>query len=115
MILRMVPAVFALLLLAAHFFRAGDLMLALACALAPLLLTVRRRIALRAVQGMLAAAIPIWIHTAAVLTQVRLQIGAPWLRLMLILSAVALFTGASLWLLNTKTTKRFFPKRSKGQ
>ena len=109
MILRTIAAGFALLLLGAHFLRSGSVILASVFALMPLLLMVRRRFALRVVQIALAAGVPIWIHTALVLTWMRLQIGAPWLRMLLILSAVTLFTGLCVWLLNTEPVKRRFP------
>jgi len=85
MTLRAIPAVIALLLLSAHFLRGGGVTAAVACGLLPLLLLVRRRIALRIVQCALAAGVVIWIHTAAVLMWMRMQIGAPWLRMLVIL------------------------------
>ena len=109
MILRSIAAGFALLLLGAHFLRSGSLILALICALLPLLLMVRRRSALRVIQVALAAGVPIWIHTAFVLTRIRMQLGTPWLRMVLILSVVSLFTGLCVWLLNTNGVKRHFP------
>ena len=110
MTLRTVPAGFALLLLGAHFLRGGSIVLAAACGLMPLLLLVRRRMALRFVQFVLAAGAAVWIQTIVALTRMRMQAGAPWLRMLLILSAVALFTCLCVWLLNTETVKRRFPK-----
>ena len=115
MILRTIPAVIALLLLGAHFLRGGSLILAAACGLLPLLLLVRRRIALRVVQWVLITGVPIWIHTALVLTRLRMNVGVPWLRMLLILSAVALFTGLCALLLNTKAVKSRFPKARWGR
>ena len=115
MILRAIPAVIALLLLGAHFFRGGNVILAAVCGLLPFLLVVRRRIALRIVQFALAAGVPIWVHTIMVLTWMRMEMGAPWLRMLLILSSVALFTGLCVWLLNAKAVKRYFPKHGVGK
>ena len=70
--------------------------------------------ALRVLQCVLAAGVPIWIYTTVELTRMRMQLGAPWLRMLLILSAVSLFTGWCVWLLNTKTVKRHFPKHGEG-
>lgn len=111
MILRTIPAGFALLLLGAHFFRSGSVILAAICGLLPLLLLVRRRIALRVVQCALAAGVPVWAHTAFVLTKMRMQLGANWLRMLLILSAVCLLTALCVWLLNSQAVKRHFPAR----
>ncbi len=109
--LRAIPTVFALLLLAAHFLRDGSYILAAACAILPLLLLVRRRMALRVIQFALAGGVTIWIHTAIVLTRTRMEFGAPWLRMLLILSAVSLFTGCCALLLNTAAVKSRFPVR----
>lgn len=106
--LRVIPTVFALLLLAAHFLRGGNYILTAACALLPLLLLVRRRMALRVIQCALAAGVAVWIHTAIVLTQTRMEFGAPWLRMLLILSAVSLLTGCCALLLNTDAVKSRF-------
>ena len=117
MIPHVIAAGFAMLLLAAHFFRGGNVALASGCALLPFLLLGKRRFALRIVQSALAAGVAIWIHTAIVLTRMRVQLGAPWLRMLLILAAVSLFTGLCVWLLNAQAVKRRFPthagKRSK--
>jgi hypothetical protein len=114
MILRTAPAVFALLLLSAHFYRGGDLIPATVCVTLPLLLLVQRRMALRVVQFALAVGVPIWIHTAVVLTRMRMQFNAPWLRMLLILSAVSMFSGLCVWLLNSHTVKQHFPKHKGG-
>ena len=106
---RTIPTFLALILLGAHFLRAGSILLAAACVLLPLLLLIRRRVALRIVQCALAAGVVVWIHTALVLTQMRMQLGVPWLRMLLILSAVCLFTAGCVWLLQTKAVKQHFP------
>ena len=110
MTLRTVPAGFALLLLGAHFLRGGSIVLAAACGLMPLLLLMRRRMALRAIQFVLAAGVAVWIHTTVALTRMRMQSGESWLRMLLILSAVVMFTCLCVWLLNTETVKRHFSK-----
>ena len=109
MIPRTIAAGLAMLMLGAHFLRAGSPILAAVCALLPLWLLVRRRLALRVVQLALAAGVLIWLHTAFVLTWMRMQAGAPWLRMLLILSAVSLFTGWCVRLLNNKTVTHRFP------
>jgi hypothetical protein len=82
----------ALLLLAAHFLHAGWLPLAGFALLLIGLLFVRRPWAARAVQGVLAIATIEWVLTAYSLAQLRLGHGQPYLRLVLILGSVALFT-----------------------
>ncbi len=40
-----------------------------------------------------------WIRTSVALAGVRIQLGEPWTRMVVILGAVALFTAMSAWLL----------------
>ena len=61
------------------------------------LLAWPRAWAARLVQGALVLGAAEWLWTAAVLIQQRQALGQPWLRMSLILGAVALFTaGAAL-------------------
>jgi hypothetical protein len=85
----------ALLLLAAHFYRAEAWPWMLATlALLPLL-ALRRAWVPRVLQLALLAGALEWAWTAALLAQQRLALGQPWQRLVLILGAVALFTLAT--------------------
>lgn len=85
----------ALVLLAAHFYRAAAWPL-LAATLAMLALMVLRRPWVpRLLQLALLAAAAEWLWTAAMLVQQRLALGQPWLRMALILGAVALLTLAA--------------------
>lgn len=92
---RLVLPVLACLLLAAHFFRADLLLLAAASALMPLLLAVPRPWAARAMQLVLVLGALEWLRTLAAFSAERIAMGQPYLRLMAILLAVALFTAAS--------------------
>jgi hypothetical protein len=89
--------VLALLLLGAHFYRAGLWPLAaLALALNGLLL-VPRAWAARAIQVALLAGSIEWLRTLAVFVDERMVAGQPYFRLVVILLAVAVFTaGAAL-------------------
>jgi hypothetical protein len=87
--------VLACLLLAAHFFRAGQLALAVASALLPLLLAVPRAWAARTMQLALLVGAVEWLRTLAEFAAVRVSMGQPVARLTAILVAVALFTAAS--------------------
>jgi hypothetical protein len=87
----------ALLLLGAHFYRAGLWPLAaLALALIGLLI-VPRAWAARAIQLALLAGSLEWLRSLAVLVGGRFSAGQPYIRLVVILLAVAVFTaGAAL-------------------
>ncbi|CAD5373329.1 conserved membrane hypothetical protein [Rubrivivax sp. A210] len=92
-LLLLAPAL-ALATLAAHFYRAGSALL-WACVLLLALLGLRRAWVARLEQGALLLGAGEWAWTAALLAQERLALGQPWLRLVMILSAVALFTAAT--------------------
>lgn len=92
--LLLAPAL-ALLLLAAHFYRAAAWpWLLVTLALLPLM-ALRRAWVPRALQGALLVGAAEWAWTAALLVQQRLALGQPWLRMALILGAVAALTLAA--------------------
>jgi hypothetical protein len=100
------PPALAALLLAAHFYRAADLVLALAAGALVALLFVRRRWAARLVQiGLVAGSIE-WLRTAAGLIATRQALGQPFLRLALILGAVALFTALAAAVFRTRPLRQ---------
>lgn len=83
------------LLLAAHFYRAGQLAPAVASLALIALLAVPRRWAARAVQIALALGALEWLRTLAAFTAERVSAGQPYLRLAVILLAVAAITALS--------------------
>jgi len=97
--------VFASFLLAAHFSRIQNDWLAVACLLSPLILLVRKRWALMIYQTYLAIGGIIWAARMVELVRMRQSEGEPWLRLALILTAVALFTFLSALVFQNKKIK----------
>ena len=95
---RSIPAVLALLLLAAHFFRAAAFVPAGLCVAAVALVFVRRSWAASTLQLGLAAGTVVWIVTAWRIAQQRMAAGMPYLRMLAILGAVAAFTGIAAWI-----------------
>lgn len=94
LLLSLLPTV-AALMLAAHFYRAGDWPLA-ALALASIaLLAVPRAWAARALQIALLVGALEWLRTLAALAAARMAGDQPYLRLTIVLLAVAAFTAAS--------------------
>lgn len=85
------PAV-AFVLLAAHFFRAGNAVALAVSLLLLALLLVKRPYAARIAQVGLALGAAEWVRSGAMLVQERVATGAPYTRLAAILAAVALFT-----------------------
>jgi len=86
---RLLPAILSLLVLGAHFLRTGYLAPVLICILLPLVLLVRRPWAARLIQFVLLLACAEWIRTLILLIGARADSGSPWLRMALILGAVA--------------------------
>lgn len=98
----------AFLVLAAHFFRAGDLApFALSLLFLPLLV-VPRAWAARALQAGLALGAVVWIRTLAAFAGQRRAAGLPYTRLALILGGVALATAACLLVFRSERVRRFF-------
>jgi len=95
MVVRLLPVLLSAVLLAAHFSRHDMPALIPVALLFPALLLVRRPWVPRVVQVILALAALEWIRTAMSLGRARLAAGEPWVRMALILGAVALVTAAS--------------------
>lgn len=103
----MLPAL-ALLLLAAHLFHNGAPVLAALALGTMALLGLRRAWAGRLLQFILLAAAIEWVLTAVVLAQTRMAHGAPYLRLVLILGAVAVFTALAALAFQAPRPKAWF-------
>ncbi len=100
-----VPAVLSLLILAAHALRFGEMGQVAAWLAVAGLLLVRQAWARRAVQGVLVAGFFFWLDVAADIARLRLAMGAPWVRMALIMGAVALVCAAAAWALEGKKAR----------
>jgi len=89
----------ALLLLAAHFYRAGLVPLTVLCAMLIGLLFVRAAWAVRVLQAVLALGALEWLRTAWVFAAARAAQGQPYGRLLAILGTVAAVTAVAALLL----------------
>lgn len=106
--LRLLPILLSFLLLGAHFYRAGQLVLTGLCLLLPLLLLLRRRWVPPLFQVLLVLGALEWLRTLYAFASMRVAFGEPWGRLALILGAVAAFTGLSaLVFLNRQLRTRY--------
>jgi len=102
------PVGLSVLVLAAHFLRAGHSVLLLASLSLLALLFVRRAWAARVIQvGLLLGTLE-WLRTLLFLVAVRRHAGEPFIRLAIILGAVAAVTGASALVLQTRTLRQRF-------
>lgn len=100
----LLPAL-ALAVLAAHFYRDASWPGVAACAALFVLLAVPRAWAVRVLQAGLVLGALEWLRTLVVLVQVRLALGQPWLRLALVLGAVAALTAVSALVLQPRSTR----------
>jgi hypothetical protein len=96
-----VPAV-AFLLLAAHFLRAQNIVVATACVLIVSLVFVRRPWAARVMQAALLLGSLEWLLATIVLVRARIGMGEPYLRAALILGAVGLVTAGAALVFETR-------------
>ncbi|MDP6634139.1 MAG: hypothetical protein QGG42_04535 [Phycisphaerae bacterium] len=94
-IVRLFPIFVSAFLLAAHFLRARMYPLVAASLAFPFLLLIPRRWAARLVQVILVLGAIEWVRTACMLAMIRRASGHPWMRMAIILGAVALVTAAS--------------------
>lgn len=102
---RLLPVILSMLMLGAHFYRAGHLLLAFGALLALGLLFSRRPLAARLMQGLLVTGAVEWLATAGRLVISRQAQGLPWLRLATILGLVALTTLLSALVFRTNGLK----------
>ena len=106
--IRLLPVILSLLLLAAHFYRAGLVMVAALCITLPFALLLRNAWIPRLFQVVLVLGALEWLRALYGFAAMRIAFGEPWLRLAIILGAVALFTGLSgLVFRNNKLRARY--------
>jgi hypothetical protein len=106
--LQLAPVVLSLILLGAHFMRAGNLlMVVLVLVLLPLL-GVRRRWVARLVQAALVLGAAEWIRTLIRLVAWRSEAGQPVSRLVAILGSVALLTALSALVFRSGRLRRWY-------
>jgi hypothetical protein len=106
MLLRILPFIVSMILLAAHFFRTGNMLFVIICLVVPFLLLIKTRWALISAQIFTYVGVLLWVLTAFELVRVRMAAGADYLRMLLILLAVAAFSGWAAYLLNRPAVKQ---------
>ncbi|WP_136798791.1 hypothetical protein [Desulfosediminicola ganghwensis] len=89
---RIIPAILSFLLIAAHLYRAGLPIFAVAAVAAPAILIIPQFWSARIVQLLLVLSALEWGRTLLNLVQLRIEMGMDWIRLAVILAAVILFT-----------------------
>ncbi|MEE4218094.1 MAG: hypothetical protein V2I48_10825 [Xanthomonadales bacterium] len=94
-ILRLLPVVLSFLLLGAHFYRSGMLVLTGLSLAVPFLLFVRKKWVPRLFQILLVLGAIEWLRSLYFLIAMRMAWDEPWTRLAVILGTVALLTALS--------------------
>ena len=107
-VLRLLPVIFSFLILSAHFSRAGSTLLTIIFLLLSLLLFIKKAWLARLLQIFLIIGSIEWIRILFVYVNERQAIGEPYLRLVIILGVVAIFTGLSALVFRNKTLKERF-------
>ncbi|NHZ85021.1 MAG: hypothetical protein GWP19_03970 [Planctomycetia bacterium] len=104
-ILRLLPVIFSFSILSAHFSRAGLPILSVLCLLMLFLLFIKRVWVARLIQIILILGSIEWIRSVFYYVNQRQTIGEPYLRLIIIIGVVALFTGLSTLVFRNKALK----------
>ena len=111
-IFRVLPAIVAVVLLAAHFYRAGWVFLAPLCIGLAALLFVRFAWVPRVVALALGLGAAEWLRVLASLAAERVASGEPWARLVAILLAVAMATLLAALPLRSSAVRRWYQEPS---
>ena len=107
-VLWLVPVALSLLVLGAHFLRAGDPVLLLVVLVLLAFLAVPRRWAARTVQVALLLGTLEWLRTLVQRGSERITFGQPYGRLVIILGAVAAVTALSALVFRSAAVRRRF-------
>lgn len=113
--LLLAPAALSLLVLGAHFLRAGQLPLVAVVVALMALLFVRRRWAGRTVQVALLVGAVEWVRTTLILMGERASMGRPYERMVVILGAVAAVCALSALPLRARRARRWFGAQRPGE
>ncbi len=103
--IRLLPVFISILLLAAHFYRAGLIVLVLLILASPFILLARKPWAARIIQIELVLGGMEWIRATINFVQIRQAYNMPWTRLAIILGTVALVTLISAFVFRSRFLK----------
>ncbi len=104
--LGMAAIVLSFAVLAAHFLRDGNVAMVAVCLFMPVLLFFPKRAAARALQVALFLGALEWIRTLVGIVEVRMAVGAPYVRTVIILGIVAALTLASAFVFRAARMRR---------
>ena len=103
---RLIPVVLSCLILAAHFFRAELPVLSVICLVVAFLPFYRKIWVPQFMRWFLVLGSIEWLRALFIFTRERMELGQPWLRLVIILGAVMLVTFFSAFVFQNDTLKK---------
>lgn len=106
--IRLLPVMISLLLLNAHFSRAGFPILSLLFLIFPFFLLIKKQWIVKFLRVVLIIGTLEWIRTLFYYVSQRQEQGEPYFRLVIIIGVVALFTGLSSLIFKNKRLKEFY-------
>lgn len=104
--IKLLPVILSLLLLGAHFFRVGMIVLVLLAIMILFMLLIRKPWVVRLVQFVLVIGGLEWVRTLFFIAKMRQVSGAPWIRLTLIIGGVALLTICSVFVFRSRALRK---------
>jgi len=109
---RLIPVILSFLLLSAHFYRAGLFPLVILALVFMFFLFIRGKWVARLSQVFLVIGALEWVRTLLGLVEMRQAMSMPWIRLAVILGLVALFTGLSALVFQSRSLKERYAIRN---
>ena len=107
-IVRLLPVIFSFLLLSAHFSRGDLFVLSIIFLVIPLILFIKQAWVVRLTQIILIIGSLEWIRSMFIYINQRQAIGEPYIRLVIIIGIIALFTGLSALVFKNKSLKKLY-------
>jgi hypothetical protein len=104
-LLRLIPVILSFLLLAAHFYRSGQVVLTAICVAFLCLLFFRKSWVPKLFQILLVLGALEWLRSLYYFASMRIAWDQPWTRLAFIIGAVALFTALSGFVFRSKAVR----------
>ncbi len=106
--LRLLPVFISFLLLAAHFLRAGQVVISIVLLSLLSLLFLRKTWVPWVIQLVLLLGTVEWLRTLYSVAQLRIEFEMPWMRMAIILGVVALFTALSCLVFRSEALRKKF-------
>ncbi len=110
--LKLIPVILSFLLLAAHFYRAMLFPFAILTLVLFFFLFIKEKWVARLSQAVLVIGALEWLRTLLKLVEIRQAMGMQWTRLAVILGIVALFTGLSALVFQSRSLKKRYLSRN---